>query len=68
VKWTRPLSKYAKLNVDAAFRADIQAGAAAEVIRDSRGKFIAGSCVYIQHVDLAASSKALPMHNGLALT
>jgi hypothetical protein len=59
VKWTRPLCRYVKLNVNAAFEADIQAGATAAVIQDSRGKFIAVSCAYIQHVDSVASTEAI---------
>jgi hypothetical protein len=44
IKWSRPLSKFVKVNVDAPFQVDIQAGATTTVIRDTHGKFIAGSC------------------------
>jgi hypothetical protein len=49
-------------------KADIKVQATVAVIRDSQRKFIAGSCVYIQHVDSAASAEAIAMRNGLALT
>jgi ribonuclease HI len=67
MKWSRPLSKFVKVNVDAAFQVDIQAGATAAVIRDTQGRFIAASCYYLQHIDSAAAAEAYDMRNGLAL-
>jgi ribonuclease HI len=66
-KWMRPLSNYVKLNVDAAFLADVHVGATAAVIRDDKGQFLVGSCAYLEHVESAATAEAIAMRNGLEL-
>lgn len=48
-KWTRPEPNFIKLNVDASFHAEDGLGAAAAILRDEKGRFIAAQCRFVQN-------------------
>jgi ribonuclease HI len=65
--WEKPRATFLKLNVDAAFNEDDQAGASGAIIRDSTGAFVAASSKFIPHVATAGMAEALAMCHGLEL-
>jgi ribonuclease HI len=67
VKWTRPMPRYVKVNVDASFHEDSRSGSAGAIIRDYEGKFIAASGTSIPHVSSVSMAEALAMKAGLDL-
>jgi hypothetical protein len=66
-RWSKPKVRYTKLNVDAAFHEDRQAGAAGAVLRDINGQFIAATCVFLPNVSTPMLAEALAMKEGLEL-
>jgi hypothetical protein len=66
-KWSRPEPRQVKLNVDATFRDDLEAGAIRAVLRNYTGEFIAASSTYIPHVPSAIMAESYAMKEGLAL-
>ena len=67
VRWTRPIPRQVKLNVDASFHDDMRAGATGAVLRDYQGKFIAASSTFIPHISTATMAEARAMKEGLIL-
>jgi ribonuclease HI len=66
-KWSRPLPRQVKVNVDAAFFEDSRSGAVGAVLRDYQGQFIAASCKFIPHLTSAMMAEAMAMKEGLSL-
>jgi ribonuclease HI len=66
-RWSRPTSRILKVNVDGSFNSDSCAGSVGAVVRDSRGKFIAASTVYLPNIASASATEAMAMREGLAL-
>jgi hypothetical protein len=66
-KWTRPASRQVKLNVDAYFYADQQAGSVGAILHDYQGHFIAASSKFLPHVASPTMVEALAMKEGLLL-
>jgi ribonuclease HI len=65
--WETPLARQLKVNVDGSFHLEEREGAAAAVIRDCEGKFIAASSVFLTNISSAATAEAMAMREGLAL-
>jgi ribonuclease HI len=65
--WSRPSPRIIKINVDGSFHSDTCAGSVGAVARDSLGKFIAASTVYLPSVASAAAAEAMAMREGLSL-
>jgi ribonuclease HI len=66
-QWVRPNPRQVKINVDGSFHLDTYAGSVGAVMRDSAGRFIAASIVYLPNVASAAAAKTMAMREGLAL-
>ena len=66
-KWVFPDPGFIKLNVDAAFHADVGEGAIAAVLRDGRGNFLAARCSFIDKGLNVVSMEAMAMKDGLSL-
>jgi ribonuclease HI len=56
-----------KINVDAAFSADLAEGAVGAVARDYQGHFIAAASRHLPHVSSVAMAEAIAMKEGLVL-
>jgi ribonuclease HI len=54
-----------KLNVDATFIVEEQAGASAAIIKNNQGAFVAASSLFIPHVSSPAIAEALAMFHRL---
>jgi ribonuclease HI len=67
VRWSKPLPRQVKVNVDASFFEDSRSGAVGAVLRDYQGQFIAASCKFIPHVNSAMMAEAMTMKEGLNL-
>jgi ribonuclease HI len=65
--WTKPEPRQIKLNVDASFHSDVHAGAAAAVLRDYQGNFLAAGCWCLPHVLSSAMAESLALKKGLSL-
>jgi ribonuclease HI len=65
--WKRPATGVYKINVDAAFDVDTGRGATGAIIRDSRGNFVAASCVFTDIAVDATSMEASALLAGLQL-
>jgi ribonuclease HI len=66
-RWCRPNPRIIKVNIDGSFHPDNCAGSVGVVARDSSGKFIAASTVYLPNVASAAAAEAMAMREGLSL-
>jgi hypothetical protein len=67
VKWSKPNPRQVKLNVDASFHGDCNAGAVAAVIRDFQGGFLVARYAFVPHVASASLAEAMAMREGLSL-
>jgi ribonuclease HI len=65
LSWSKPSGNRLKLNVDAAFVVEDQAGASGAVLRNNQGVFVAASSSFIPHVSSATMAEALAMLHGL---
>jgi ribonuclease HI len=66
-RWSKPLPRQVKVNVDASFFEDSRSGAVGAVLRDYQGQFIAASCKFIPHLTSAMMVEAMAMKEGLNL-
>jgi ribonuclease HI len=66
-RWTRPEPRVLKVNVDASFYADDDAGSAGAVIRDFEGRLVAACCVMLPDVSSVAMAEAHAMKELLTL-
>jgi hypothetical protein len=66
-KWSHPEPRQVKLNVDASYYADNQAGSVGAILRDYQGQFVAASCKVLTHVESAMMAEAIAMKEGLLL-
>jgi hypothetical protein len=53
--WSKPVRNKLKLNADAAFVVEVQAGASGAIIRNNQGAFAATSSSFISHVSSPAN-------------
>jgi hypothetical protein len=60
-RWSRPLPRQVKVNVDASFFEDSQSGAVGAVLWDYQGQFIAASCKFFPHLTSAMMVEAMAM-------
>lgn len=63
-KWVKPPESFYKLNVDASYFPD-GSGAVAAILRDHRGRALAGSSCALQNLLNAATAEAMAVQNGL---
>jgi hypothetical protein len=66
-KWEKPNPRQFKINVDGSYHADSGAGSVGCVARDSAGRFLAASTIYLPNIASAAMAEATAMREGLAL-
>jgi ribonuclease HI len=66
-RWVKPAPREIKLNVDASFYRDSNAGTVGMVLRDFEGKFIAARMKCLPHVGSASMAEAIAMKEGLIL-
>jgi ribonuclease HI len=67
VQWSKPETRFLKLNVDAAFYDDSRSGSFGAVIRDFQGNFVGAKCGLIPSVASASMAEAMAMREGLVL-
>jgi ribonuclease HI len=67
VQWSKPETRFLKLNVDAAFYEDSRSGSFGAVIRDFQGNFVGAKCGLIPSVASASMAEAMAMREGLVL-
>jgi ribonuclease HI len=65
--WEKPSHTQIKVNVDGSFQSDNHAGSVGAVARDSNGRFVAASTIFLPNVASAYASEALAVREGLAL-
>jgi hypothetical protein len=65
--WKKPSHTRIKVNVDGYFQSDNHAGSVGAVARDSNGRFMAASTIFLPNVASASASEALAIREGLAL-
>jgi ribonuclease HI len=66
--WERPKEDFVKLNIDAAFSHEYFSGATGAVLRDDKGRFIAGSSCGNDHIGDAPTAEARALRDGFILT
>ena len=66
-RWTRPVPRQLKINVDASFHEDVHEGAIGVVIRDFQVTFVAAKNYFLPYVASASMAEALAMKDGLSL-
>jgi hypothetical protein len=64
-KWTRPIPRHIKLNVDAAYYEKTKSRAPGAILRDSHGSFVVASVKYIPYVLSAAMAEAYAIKESL---
>jgi hypothetical protein len=67
LKWIKLDKDILKLNVDASFHSEENAGSTDVVIRDSHGNFIAASGSFVSYASEASTMEAIAMKEGLSL-
>jgi hypothetical protein len=67
LRWSKPVSRQIKVNVDCSFLHDDHTGAVGAILRDHDGLFIAASTLYIPNLTSAALAEAMALRAGLSL-
>jgi ribonuclease HI len=67
VQWSKPETRFMKLNVDAAYYEDSRSDSFGAVIRDFQGNFVGEKCGLIPSVASASMAEAITMREGLVL-
>nr|XP_051210869.1 uncharacterized protein LOC127328299 [Lolium perenne] len=67
LRWSKPVPRQIKVNVDGSFLHDDHTGVVGAILRDHDGHFIAASTMYIPNLASVAVGEAMALREGLSL-